>query len=504
MIAPLWLVASPAMTDYPSHLATYYLLDGGAHDRILSNYYAIQWNATPDLGFEALVPLLANFVTISVATKLVLSAAIMSWVASPQLIHRVLYGRFGVGPVLGSFFACNVGFATGYLNWYLATGLALLAFALWLALRERKRAVLLPIFSIITLGIYFCHLVGALVLLIAIGTFELWLAATQRKFNLRACLGSLGRTSTISLPTAFVFMFLTPHGNDNRLVFNLIGSLVERVQSAMTVTLANHGYPVLLAVTLFVVIGLWRGWVIVHRRMVLTLTTFCVAALFAPVTAMGGTGANIRLPPVVAVLVFASLEVALPLLQRSAVATGALLALAIDSTALSANWSHYDSQYREFRDSLKSLPRGTALLPVLDGKAIGRSLDQPYIHIAEFGIIDRSDYSPLLFASKGQQVVRLKRDIVEGTPLPPTLSTLEDIAAGRLAGSDRNAVLRFPALLSFRCRFDDVVLISFGGKPSRVPNFFALRRRGSVFAIYDIGHSGCPKPLNQNALGTNG
>jgi len=44
LAAPLWCVASPAMPDYPAHVANFYLITGGA-----SHYYHVEWAFLPNL-----------------------------------------------------------------------------------------------------------------------------------------------------------------------------------------------------------------------------------------------------------------------------------------------------------------------------------------------------------------------------------------------------------------------------------------------------------------------
>ena len=47
----------------------------------------------------------------------------------------------------------------------------------------------------------------------------------------------------------------------------------------------------------------------------------------------------------------------------------------------------------------RNVPRGARLLTVLDGNAIGERADQPYWHMAEFAILDRGAFTPLLFTT---------------------------------------------------------------------------------------------------------
>src|SRR5271154_4275744 len=97
MALPLWIVAAPAMPDYPAHLATYWLVAGGA-----SRFYHIHWAFLPNLAGEVLIPLLSKIVGLEIAAKLFMSAAVAMWVIGPALIQRALFGRIGVASLFAA------------------------------------------------------------------------------------------------------------------------------------------------------------------------------------------------------------------------------------------------------------------------------------------------------------------------------------------------------------------------------------------------------------------
>src|SRR5271170_5096542 len=75
LISPLWLADSPAMPDYPAHLASFYLLAGGAKDPLLAQFYTVHWVFVPNLAAEILVPPLAHLMPLATATKIFLTLA---------------------------------------------------------------------------------------------------------------------------------------------------------------------------------------------------------------------------------------------------------------------------------------------------------------------------------------------------------------------------------------------------------------------------------------------
>jgi hypothetical protein len=205
---------------------------------------------------------------------------------------------------------------------------------------------------------------------------------------------------------------------------------------------------------------------------------------------MGGWGVHLRLPAVLAALVFASTTIRV---DKAAVLTGvaALTLIACNAAALALNWREYDRQFSEFREAARALPAGLRLLTVLDGDAIGLRSDQPYWHMAEFAIIDPGAMTQLMFTTRDQHVVRLNdayqpfaaASAEQGSP--PDVDELGDLAASRI-DEDEDIANVFPYLMRYQCHYDKAVVIHLGGKRTRLPATLRLSRAGTFFSIYDI------------------
>ena len=145
------------MPDYPAHIAGFYLIAGGAKTMPLAAYYAIHWVLVPNLASELIVPLLAKLLAVESAAKLFLSVAIAMWVLGPAAIQRALFGRIGLAPLAGAFFAYNANFTWGFFNYYFATGLCFLVFAAWIATAKRRGPYALTGFALAICALYACH-----------------------------------------------------------------------------------------------------------------------------------------------------------------------------------------------------------------------------------------------------------------------------------------------------------------------------------------------------------
>jgi hypothetical protein len=133
------------------------------------------------------------------------------------------------------------------------------------------------------------------------------------------------------------------------------------------------------------------------------------------------------------------------------------------------------------------VPRGSRLMTVVDRDVPNDAL---YWHIAEFAIIDRSAFTSLMFTTKGQHIIYLKRAVApfaahtadEG--MPPEMDDLEALASGRTRDPEVRRL--WHDLFYFPCHYDEVVFIHGNDKPEHAPDMLKLRRKGSFFALYNL------------------
>lgn len=485
---PALLVRAPAMPDYPAHLASYYLIETGAKAAVVSKFYHIHWALIPNLGGEIAVPLLARLLGLELAARLFIVAAIAMWVLGPALVRRALFGRAGAETLFAAFFAYNANLTWGFLNYDFAAGAAFVFLAAWIGSETRRGPLRLALFALFATAIYFCHLFAAAMLLLLVGCFEL--GGLLREPSRDAALRRLGAIVVVFLPSIVLF-FLKPQGADRSFAFNLWDRALDRIDAAIQITYDNPSYVLLAALAIFLAAGLWRGWVRFHPRMLLPLGALALGAVFAPEWAMGGWGVDLRLPAALGALTFAASEFRLERRLLCAFAASAGLVLAVNAVLLAKDWLKTDRQFAEFRSAARLLPPGLRLLTVLDGDAIGYRSDQPYWHMAEFAIINPGAFTPLLFTTADQHVVRLNRayqPIAAGSAeqgSPPDIDELEDLAASQI-DEDEDIANVFPYLMKFQCHYDVAVVVHLAGPRSAVPPMLRLRHAGSFFSLYDI------------------
>jgi hypothetical protein len=495
LAAPLWSVWAPAMPDYPAHLASFALIEQGTFHHgasRASGLYHLRWGFVPNLASEILVPLLAQLTGLVAATKLFLTVALFLWILGPGAIHRALYGRTGIAPLFGSFFAYNANFIWGFFNYYFSAGLSFAIFAAWIATQNRNGPARLAGFTLAVTALYFCHLFAAATLLLMQTGFEAAQYLRHDTRNWAAAARRAGRVALLYIPAALAFLFLRPRSSgESGVEFNLADTMLDRFESLMQHAFDGSDYvlPVILLGLLAMALIFRRARL--HPAMWGTLALLLIGALGAPEWALGGWAVHLRLPAVFGAVLFASTEFRLEPVPRACLMALALMMIAANAVLLAQNWLGYDRQYREFQAALEEIPRHARLLTVLDGNAIGDRPDQPYWHMAEFAIPERGVFTPLLFTTRGQHVVQWDRPYVRYAAAsaqqgsPPDMDELPFLARGKM-DADEEMRESLPYLNHFQCHFDIAVVVHLDGKRTPVPPVLKLRHAASFFSFYDI------------------
>lgn len=488
LATPLWSVWAPAMPDYPAHLASFELIRRGTGNAV----YHLDWRFVPNLASEILVPWLARLTGTVAATKLFLTVAIFLWVLGPGAIHRALYGRTGIAPLFGAFFAYNANFTWGFFNYYFSAGLSFAVFAAWIATDRRNGAARLAGFTFVVTILYFCHIFAAATLLLMIAGFEAAQNIRFEQHDLKALAQRAGRVAVLYVPAALAFVFLKPRSDsEGATQFNLASTMLDRFESLTQHAFDNPAYILPIALFMGLALAITFGKARLHPALWGSLALLLLGAILAPEWALGGWAVHLRLPAVFASLLFAAAEIRMKPLLRGALALAALAMIAASAVTLAQSWRGYDTQFREFVATLSDMPRGVRLLTVLDGDALGEQADQPYWHMAEFAVPLKDAFTPLLFTTKGQHVVQLNppydrfaaASAQQGSP--PDIDELAFLARGDMAADEDMAEI-FPYLDHFQCHFDIAVVVHLGGKRSAVPPMLTLRHAGSFFSLYDI------------------
>src|SRR5258707_8618730 len=161
--------------------------------------------------------------------KLFLTAALFLWVLGPGAVHRALYGRVGIAPLFGSFFAYNANFVWGFFNYFFASGLSFAIFAAWIATDGRNNWLRLSGFTLAVTALYFCHIFAAASLLLMLIGFEAAQNIRHDNRDLNLLISRAARLALLYVPAAMAFLLLKPDSvGGNGIAVHLADTMPDR------------------------------------------------------------------------------------------------------------------------------------------------------------------------------------------------------------------------------------------------------------------------------------
>jgi hypothetical protein len=122
---PVLLAQHPQMTDYPSHLARYYIMLDQGHSAWLARYYDFKWSWSGNLGVDLLIWPMARLFGLELGAKII--TAIIPPLTGMAMIcvEWTLRRRIGLGTMLAFVTIWSPTFILGMLNFSLALGAVL-------------------------------------------------------------------------------------------------------------------------------------------------------------------------------------------------------------------------------------------------------------------------------------------------------------------------------------------------------------------------------------------
>lgn len=411
ILAPFALIEYPPLLDYPNHLARLFILTH-PDEPPLDAYYRIAWAPIPNLGFDAVGFALAQLMPVETAGRVFLGVALALLLSAPLAVHRALYGRLSPLPLVAGALLFNRVLQENYLGYLLGVGLAVWAYAIWLALRPASTALRLAFLQVAALVVYFTHLyaIAALgVLVVMSAAAEGWRAAPP---SAGARLGGMIRAVLPEvLPFVLPLVLLVASktgGTSDGIRYLPIAFKLYNLAAALMLELSLQGILIVLAALVpALLLGLGRSRII-HPDVTWPLVTLFVLFLLLPDMLMSSNGADWRiLLPGALVLVGG----AAPLPGRRGAVVAGALAICVNLAAAANAWVAWregDGLTADARTALAALPRGAWLIPYYPEEAhLAKFLPSIY-HMALYAVIDRGALVPTLFARAGHQPVAIR------------------------------------------------------------------------------------------------
>jgi hypothetical protein len=406
---PLVIVATLPLVDYPNHLARMHIIAAYDSSPSLREFYALGWHPVPNLAMDLIVPSLARIMPLEWAGKVFFLLTFLLTAGGVAAIHRLLFRRWSSWPLLAFLLLYNRSLLWGFGNFLFGIGLAMVAFAFWIGLRERP-ALRLAVAMVLAPAVFFAHFFafGAYGLLVL--GYEAARVRQQKNLVSASALRDLGiAAAQFLLPLAILFAARGSGAADgisySRFFrkFDLLFNIVDNYVTWLDVL------TLLLLIGLFA-LGAARRRIAVSSVMVLPLLVLCLAQIAMPNRILGATGVDHRMPLVLALVLIGASQGALADPRRQN-AVGALLALLflVRMSIITVTWVEQDRILAPMADALAHLPPGSRVAVAYPPSSVHVSRrDPPLLHLPALAVIGSDAFVPTLFADPGQQPLTLR------------------------------------------------------------------------------------------------
>jgi hypothetical protein len=195
----LWFTHLPPLTDLLGHMARYHVQLDIAHNPVLQKNWAFKWDLIGNLGVDLLIIPLSSIFGLERAVWIIALLLPPLFVGGLFRVAGALHGKVTATVFVALPIALAYPYHFGFVNFCLASALALHGLASWINLRERSTGPVKMglIFTPVTLMIWLCHLYGWALFAVLVGSYELnrmWL------WTWRGLPGRLGRLTLFMIP----------------------------------------------------------------------------------------------------------------------------------------------------------------------------------------------------------------------------------------------------------------------------------------------------------------
>ena len=483
LLVPLFLTEIPPLLDYPNHLARMEILHRLPGDADLAKIYGTNWRIVPNIGIDLTMPALMRLLPLMAAGKVFVALALILPLAGVIALHRAVFQTFSYWPLAAGLVAYNRLFFSGFLNFLIGVGLAMLAAALWVMWRERPAWQRVGSAAAAAIVIFFCHL-------IAIAFYGLLLLSAElvRFFWMRRLgHGSLARLASIAVPfviPAILYLRAPISGGDPVGGHGLVDALRHYywALAAGPPGLKLYGltgpfltYNRLLDAGAVVLVLAVLALFAIQRRLTISppligaLALLMIAYPVVPFFLMQTAWVDQRMPILAGFLLFAGTW---PRVQSGRTGRLMLIAFAVAILArtfvIGQVWSHHDAQIADFRRVIAPVQPGDRVLVVqternADPDAMVNRPDSvcamlendATMHLPALLVIEHKAFWPLLFTAPTKQPVKVN---------PPydaiSLPEGELPWAGGLAALDPQTLKWAPYLPDWQHKFDWVLVLN--------------------------------------------
>lgn len=424
---PVFAVDIPPLVDYPNHLARVFLLAKLEESASLQQNYALNWGFRPNMAMDIILPPLAKIFPIYDLGRAFVAVTLLVNLGAVVVLRRVAVGRVGYWPVLAMLVLYNHALFWGFLSYLFTTGLALFAFAGWLAFRTRSVAFRLVFFAMAALGLFVSHIFGLLIYGVLVAGHEIW-RAHRNGWAWAWIVREWPVTGAQFILPAALFLRWAMLDEAVGDAINKYGTWRDKLNAVFSPV--NIGLPTVDTLTaVFLVCVL--VWCLRSKQIGIAPALKVPVILLTAVTVImpnylsGVWGTDFRLPAILVCVLVASVVPSSGAAKQVQVIVVLGAALLIGrSYFIADHWKALDNQFAEFRGSTAAMTKGAAILQVQDPSdkpdTPGRIVLPAYWHLGAIAVIERAAFFPTLFTGHTSINASPDREAVNtpvGTPV---------------------------------------------------------------------------------------
>jgi hypothetical protein len=435
-IIPLLTHPLPPLEDYANHVSRMYVIADGGHTPALGKYYEIDWELLPNLMMDLVVPQIARFVNVYLASQLFTVATFVLIMSGTFALNRALFQRWSVLPLIAFPLLYNYVFLVGVMNYFFGIGLALWGLAAWVALRERPWPARYAISALFGVALFFCHLFSLGVYGLGLLAFELWFAVSVERSSLlvrtvRFCCAGLPFLPLIPLLTG---SSTWSHAQDWE--WDSLGKIDGLIYAVET-------YSDIVAFVLTACVVVAAIWAARHK--ILKFHPFLLALLIVggviymamPRVLFASYLADQRLPIAIVFMAVACFRIELRQeFIRRLFLLGTMALLGARVAEVDIAWANSSDATLEMKESMRKIQKGSKILVAYTDSNMPNEVQHlGLVHAATLAIMERSALITTAFTTKGKQIMHVRpeyRKLVDTEDgVPPTIDQLVLDSVGR-------------------------------------------------------------------------
>ncbi len=483
---PLLLVDMAPIADLPNHLARAHILRSNGADATLNQYYEVAWGVLPNLVMDWFLVGLDWF-SLYAAGSLLVGLSFLAILAGVLFLRYTLYGSLSILALLAVLLFYNRIMLWGMVNYMLATGVMLVALAVWIRLREAPAPKRVVISSAMALLVFFCHLFPFGIYALAVGAYELQslLKPENRCWPVWRRTMLVGGVQFIAPVVCFLFLSPTAEYAVSRLAF---GDFSRKLFTVPFMTFNNYSLP-LDIFTFGLVAGLVLALLVlraitIKKDMLGVLVLLTVTHFAMPQYLMSSPGADLRTFFPLLFIAIASVDLVKGSRTVVVSLTGALIVLfAVRIGVVTENWVRADRDVLpEYKAAIGHLPRGARLGTYFYLQSDRWFANPPHQHYSTLAIIEKAAFVPNLFAHPGQQPIKFVEAYRTLAERAPSIMVPPAQAAEKPDPLEKEN-------LYWMCRFADIdyLMVSNAGSESLVlPLFLLPVFQGKNVSVFEV------------------